>query len=358
MRIPSEPIGSLPRPAALIEALHAFDSGKRTEAEIAPILEAAIADTVRRFEETGSPVVTDGEQRKFQNFFTYSVHGAPNMAPDGFRIPFAAGHIRRLPRLIAAPFRYERYASGFLPFVRRLTKLPIKQAVIAPSALSLAYPEGGIDGYSRDRFLADLLAEHAKDIETSFAAGADSVQIDFTEGRLALKVDPSGELLASFVDLVNLGVDRFSADTRWNLGVHTCAGSDRDSNHSQEVDYADFLPALFDINVRNFYLAIAREKDRARALRLAEKSRKRDQFVFVGVIDPTDPHVETPDEVCARVLEAAAIVPLDRLGTTDDCGFSPFSDDTTTSRDIAFAKIAARIAGTKLAEKELGLDKL
>ncbi len=78
-----------------------------------------------------------------------------------------------------------------------------------------------------------------------------------------------------------------------------------------------------------------------------------DQRVFVGVIDPIAPRVETPEEVRDRILQALDYIPLDRFGTTDDCGFAPFSDDTSTSRDTAFAKIRARIAGTALAEAAL-----
>lgn len=55
------------------------------------------------------------------------------------------------------------------------------------------------------------------------------------------------------------------------------------------------------------------------------------------------------------MLEAAKSIPLDRLGTTDDCGFAPFADDTSTARDVAFAKIEARVAGTALAARQLGL---
>jgi 5-methyltetrahydropteroyltriglutamate--homocysteine methyltransferase len=51
------------------------------------------------------PVITDGEQRKYHNFWTYCVHGLANTTPDGFKIPFAAGHVRRMPRLSSGPFR-------------------------------------------------------------------------------------------------------------------------------------------------------------------------------------------------------------------------------------------------------------
>jgi 5-methyltetrahydropteroyltriglutamate--homocysteine methyltransferase len=81
---------------------------------------------------------------------------------------------------------------------------------------------------------------------------------------------------------------------------------------------------------------------------------KPDQRVFIGVVAPIEPRVETPKEIRDRVLEAAEYVPVEQLGTTDDCGFSPFSDDTSTSRDTAFAKIRARVLGTALAAEILG----
>jgi 5-methyltetrahydropteroyltriglutamate--homocysteine methyltransferase len=78
-------------------------------------------------------------------------------------------------------------------------------------------------------------------------------------------------------------------------------------------------------------------------------------MLFVGVTDPINPKVENPAEVRDRVLEAAELIPLESLGTTDDCGFSPFADDTSTSQDTAFAKIRSRVEGTALASQALGL---
>jgi len=92
-----------------------------------------------------------------------------------------------------------------------------------------------------------------------------------------------------------------------------------------------------------------------RALKIIRDHLKADQRVFVGVVAPIHPRIETPEEVRDRVLEAARYIPVAQLGTTDDCGFSPFSDDTSTSRDTAFAKIRARVVGTALAAKALGL---
>jgi 5-methyltetrahydropteroyltriglutamate--homocysteine methyltransferase len=100
MRIPTEPIGSIPRQRALVDAFIA--AGDSDDPRIQDLCEAALRDTIRCFEATGSPVITDGEQRKYHNFWTYTVEGLPNAAPDGFKIPFAAGHVRRMPRLTGA----------------------------------------------------------------------------------------------------------------------------------------------------------------------------------------------------------------------------------------------------------------
>jgi 5-methyltetrahydropteroyltriglutamate--homocysteine methyltransferase len=353
MPIPTEPIGSIPRPLELIEAL------SRTHAEdpaLEELYRSAVVDTIRRFEATGSPVISDGEQRKYHNFWTYCVHGLPNTAPDGFKIPFAAGHTRRMSKLTAGPFRYRRYADRYLGDAQKHASVAVKQAVISPSALSLMYPAEDIPGYSRDQFIGDLLDEHETEIGRCLAQGAHKVQIDFTEGRLAMKIDPTGELLSSFIDLNNLALSRFSSAERRRLGVHTCPGGDRDSTHSADVDYAELLPSLFQLQVGNFYIALAGETDRRRVLEIIKEHLRPEHHVFIGVISPIDPRIETPETVRDRVLEAAEFIPVAQLGTTDDCGFAPFSDDISTSRDTAFEKIRMRVLGTQLAADVLGVS--
>jgi 5-methyltetrahydropteroyltriglutamate--homocysteine methyltransferase len=353
MRIPTEPIGSIPRPLALIDAIVA--AGDNAAPSLSPLYEEAIRDTITQFEATGSPIITDGEQRKYHNFLTYCVHGLQNTSPDGFKIPFSSGHVRQIPRLTAGPFRYKTYADTYLDVAKRYASKPLKQAVISPSALSLMYPAEDIPNYSRQEFIDDLLREHEMEIRRCFEKGAAKVQVDFTEGRLAVKLDPSGDLLNSFIGLNNLALSRFSAEERQRMGVHTCPGGDFDATHSADVDYAELLPSLFELRVGNFCIALAGEKDRVRVLKIIREYLQPNQRAFIGVVSPIDPHVDTPEEVRDRVLEAAKYIPLEQLGTTDDCGFSPFSDDTSTTRETAFAKIRARVEGTQLAEQALGI---
>jgi 5-methyltetrahydropteroyltriglutamate--homocysteine methyltransferase len=354
MTMLTEPIGSIPRPASLLQAMAHFQAGKISSAAMDGAYASAVQDTIERFQQTGSPVITDGEQTK-PSFATYPLAGLTNLAPDGVTIPFADGHVRQLPRLTAAPFRYGVHAAGYLEAARRYTQLPVKQAVISASALSLLYPSTEIAGYSREAFLADLINEAEADIRGALEAGAASVQIDFTEGRLSLKLDPSGNLLRSFIALNNRVLDRFSATDRQRIGVHVCPGGDHDSTHSADIDYAGLLPDLFQLNVGRFYLQMASEPDKKLVLGTVGQLLKPGHLVFIGVIDPIDPVVETASQVRDRVLEAASLLPLQQLGTTDDCGFAPFADDTSTARDIAFRKIRARVEGTELASRELGV---
>ncbi len=349
----TEPIGSIPRPPALLQAMAQFESGAIPREQLDEAVAAALRDTIERFEQTGSPVITDGEQTK-PSFATYPLAGLTNLAPDGVIIPFADGHTRQLPRLTAGPFRYGAHVAQYTQQARLLTQRRVKQAVISASALSLLYPAAGIPDYPREQFLADLPDEAERDIRGAFDAGAAAVQIDFTEARLSLKLDPSGALLRSFIELNNQLLARFAAE-RHRIGVHVCPGGDRDSTHSADVDYAGLLPGLFQMNAGRFYLQMASEPDRKRALTIVLKCLKPDQLVFIGVIDPINPAVETADQVRKRVLEAASILPVAQLGTTDDCGFAPFADDTSTARETAFAKIRARVEGTALAARELGL---
>ncbi|MEX1126292.1 MAG: cobalamin-independent methionine synthase II family protein [Acidimicrobiia bacterium] len=353
MSIPTEPIGSIPRPQELIDGMTAHGAGQIPTEELASLYDAAVRDTIQRFEETGSPVISDGEQTK-SSFVTYPLSAANNLAPDGVEIGFADGHSRHLPRLVEGPFFYSAHAADYLVEAKRYASVPVKQAVIAASALSLLYPQGGLEEYPQEAFLDDLVREAANEIRRCLDAGAHVVQIDFTEGRLACKLDPSLGLLRSFVDLNNRVLAAFSDGDRARIGIHTCPGGDFDSTHSADVDYAELLPTLFQVNVGNFYIQLASEADRRRVLGIIAEHPRPDQRIFVGVIDPINPDVETAEEVRDRVLEAAEFIPLERLGSTDDCGFSPFADDTSTARDTAFAKIRARVEGTALAARQLG----
>src|SRR6266850_8463230 len=280
MVLPTEPIGSIPRPAALVEGIQGFQAGRISQPELNALYASAVQDTIQRLEATGSPGITDGEQAK-HSWATYSSYGLENVAPDGVPILFADGHVRNFPRLTAGPFRYKTPADVYLEIAQRYAHVPVKQAVISASALSLLYPQSRIPEYSREQYLNALITEQVGEIRRCLAKGAHVVQVDFTEGRLSIKLDPTRSLLRSFIDLNNLVLEQFSAEERKRIGVHTCPGSDHRSSHSAEVDYAALLPSLFELRATNFYIQLASEPDRVRVLKLIQTHAKDGQRIFV-----------------------------------------------------------------------------
>jgi methionine synthase II (cobalamin-independent) len=379
--IPTEPVGSQPRPSKLQAAYAEYDAGKITREQLGAEQDEAVQDSISRGEATGAPITSDGEQR-WSSFATYAITDTlagtglgDNLAPTGgqyFAI-FADGHDRQLPRLTGGPFRYKTYAADTLAKSINFATKPMKQAVIAPSMLALLYPlEEEVQGYSREEFEEDLVNECEKDIRQAFAAGAARVSIDFTEGRLATRNDPRNPwtgagMLPHFIELNNRVLDRFTPEERVNIGVHTCPGGDRDSVHSADVPYSNLLPSLFQMNAGYFLIQFASEREKDPVLKLIGEHSREDangvpQMCYIGVTNPQNPRVESAQEICDLLVRAADFIPKERLGSTDDCGFSPFSIDEKPlhgspdyARDVAFQKIANRVAGTRMAAQRLGV---
>src|SRR5277367_6847801 len=381
MGIPTELVGSLPRPIYLQEAYAAYDAGKISQAEFIQAQDKSVEDSLAKMSATGEVLVTDGEQR-CSSFATYPITDtlggtglAEGLAADGqyFAI-FDDGHHRQLPRLVKGPFEYKTYAYENLKKSQPYAEgHQMKQAVIAPSMLYLLYPlNGTVEGYPKSEFVKDLVTECVKDIRGCFEAGAQRVSIDFTEGRLAAKNDPrnpwtGANLLKTFVDLNNKVLDRFTPEERKDIGIHTCPGGDCDSTHSADVDYAELLPSMFKMNAGYFLMQLSSEKDKEHVYKLCGQHSRADangvgQVCFIGVINPQNPRVESPEEVRDALMEASKHIPKERLGSTDDCGFSPFSIDVKpkhgspdVARDIAFQKITSRVKGTAMASEKLGV---
>lgn len=380
MPIPTELVGSLPRPMKLQEGYANYDKGEITWSQLQSLQEEAAVDSIKRLEATGEPIVTDGEQQK-SSFATYSITDTlagtglvENLAGDGqFFAIFDDGHHRQLPRLTGGPFRYKTYASEFLEKNKKVATHPLKMAVISPSMMMLLYPlDKEVPGYPREQFLDDVCNEVEKDIRQCFASGAVRVSIDFTEGRLANKNDSRNpwtgkNMLQEFIDLNNRVLDRFSVDERRNIGIHTCPGGDCDSVHSKDVPYSLLLEHMFKMNAGYFLIQCASEEDRESVYKLCGQHSRADangvpQVCFIGVINPLTPEVETAEHVRDELLLAAKYIPVERLGATDDCGFSPFSRDVKPkhgspdfARDVAMQKIAARLEGVRLASQVLGV---
>jgi methionine synthase II (cobalamin-independent) len=159
---------------------------------------------------------------------------------------------------------------------------------------------------------------------------------------------------------------RFTPEERRSIGVHTCPGGDRDSVHSADVPYNNLLGTMFDIDAGYFLIQFSSERDRDPVLESIGQHLRSDangvaQVAYLGVTNPLNPRVESPQEIADKLIRAANFIPREQIGSTDDCGFSPFSIDEKPNhgspdfaRDIAFQKITNRVEGSRLAAEKLG----
>ena len=118
LEFPRSPWARCRRPSKLQAAYAAYDAGDISKADLEAEQEEAVRDSISRMEATGSPIVSDGEQR-WSSFATYPITDtlagtglADHLAGGGqyFAI-FADGHHRQLPRLTGGPFRYKSFAA-------------------------------------------------------------------------------------------------------------------------------------------------------------------------------------------------------------------------------------------------------
>ncbi|KAN0023256.1 hypothetical protein ACTFIU_011423 [Dictyostelium citrinum] len=351
--IENEPIGSLPRSFELIDSINNFRNKVIDCSTLEKKCNCAVQKTIEELIQSNQNVVTDGEQSKisfigYPLFQSNQVDGDGHVGmdrKDGVCIPFEDGHTRLIPFLNGKnlPFKYARYAGDFVkeakPFVPEGVKY--KQAVISPSAMSLIYPSYGISDYPKVEFINDLINESEKDIRSCFDNGADIVQLDATELRFSLMLDPSGGIFQALLDIINMVLSRFSTEELKKIGVHTCRGGDQGSSHSAMVNLAEIIPKLLTLKCSRFYIELSAEPNQNDILESVANNIKSGQKVFFGVTEISS-FVEPVGNILDTILSIAKIVPIDQFGITDSCGFSPFYDDKSCSRNTALEKMKNR----------------
>ncbi|KAN0029924.1 hypothetical protein ACTA71_008062 [Dictyostelium dimigraforme] len=359
--IENEPVGSLPRSAELIQSINDFRNNVIDHSKLEIKCDCAINKTIKELIESKQNIVTDGEQSKI-SFIGYPLFKSNQVDGDGHVdmekkngvcIPFNDGHTRNIPLLNGKnlPFRYARYAGDFVREAKKSIPegIKYKQAVISPSAISLIYPSYGINDYPKQEFINDLINESERDIRSCFDNGADIVQLDATELRLSLVLDPSGGLFQSLLDIINMVLSRFSKEELKNIGVHTCKGGDQGSPHSEMVNLADIIPKLLTLKCSRFYIELVAEPNKQQILQTVADNIKPGQKVFFGVTEISQ-FVEPVDQILDLILVIGEKIPPSQFGITDSCGFSPFYDDTSCPREIAFEKMKNRSEAVEKAQ--------
>jgi len=353
--IPTTVVGSLPRPPGLIDISKRYQE-KPTETnrrKLETAIRAALKENLQRQATVdGLNEISDGEPWKRYGFALYPVQGAEKYFRfgEGITISFEDRHTRRLPLLVKKPTLRESSVGHFREAKAIAKERPLKAAVISASALTLAYQKD-VPGYPKDAFTEDVLNYLEADAKRLLRAGASHVQIDVTEAPIFFQL-AGRDGVREVIDLNNELLGRLP---REKTQVHVCFGSDARSEHSKGVTYQDLWPALADFRTDGLVLQFAGRReadlDRLDGSVLGPKTR-----VYVGAIDVSNTRPETPEAVAAIAQRASKGLGIEHLALTTNCGFSPFGDDPTMPRDVAFAKLEALGAGALHASRGLGLD--
>jgi 5-methyltetrahydropteroyltriglutamate--homocysteine methyltransferase len=298
-----------------------------------PYLEEAQDDAtriaVRDQELAGIDVVTDGEMRResYSNRFATALDGVdldtPGIALD------RTGHENPVPRVVGPVRRTRPVEVRDVEFLRSITDRPIKMTVPGPFTMT---QQAQNDHYSDDRDLAFAYAEAVnEELRDLKSAGADVVQID--EPYLQARSEPAREYA---LEAINRALEGIEGETV----LHTCFGYAH-IVHDRPSGYP-FLRELADCAATHLSLEAAQPRLDARVLQEVA-----DKVIVLGVLDLGSPEPETPEVVADRIRQALTVLAPDRLVLAPDCGMKYLS------RELAFHKLEAMVAGARIVREEV-----
>lgn len=327
---PTAVIGSLPRPAWLLDLLHKYVSGRLPRADWEKACDRAVPFAIALQETAGIDIISDGEWRRegyFQVFYE---------RVEGFQPDFIPGRTRRWPAVVAPLRRRGPIVADGAAFLRANTTRAIKISLPSPYVIVRRFysPEQSARAYpTREDFLRaveDVLLEEAREV---LAAGADCIQLD--DPMLGYFVDPryreqrsehwgTGQFadveqeLRLAIDSVNR-LSRPLRDAGAYVVLHVCRGNiERKSDAAG--DFSIIWPALCHADVDELALEFAMPQ--AGSLDVLAHFPKRMRLGF-GCLDVRCPEIEPPEKIVERVQAALRYLPPERLTLTPDCGFAP-----------------------------------
>ena len=329
--IRSDVIGSLLRPDDLKLARERFDRGELSAAALKQVEDRAVDEAVQLQEAAGLDVVTDGELRRYA-FFGHLIDALDGFDKvGGWAIPFhnEAGERLVFKRpVVVDKLRWRRsMCAEELTYLRARTRKPTKVTLISTQQAAAYYdPDKSTGAYpTRDAYLADIVDFTRREIEELVRLGCNYVQIDapqyaalldpeLREGYRQRGSDPD-RLIDRCIEMDNAVIGEHPEVT---FGLHICRGN------NQSMFYAS-----------GGYEPIARVFTKSRFQRfLLEYDDERsggfeplhavpdDRVVVLGLVTTKSPRLESVEALCARVEEAARLVPLERLALSPQCGFA------------------------------------
>ena len=336
--LPTTVVGSYPQPDWLVDRALLAKGVARVRLNLwrvaEPWLEQAQDDAtllaIRDMERAGIDIVTDGEMRResYSNRFATSLEGIECSKPG--EVVSKAGLVTAVPRVVGRIRRTRAVEVRDMEFLRRNTDRLAKITLPGPFTMS----RQAINEYYRDEdemimdYAAAVNAE-ARDLEK---AGADVIQLD----EPWLRQDP-----AAAKRIAVKAIDRALEGLNATTVVHLCFGYAAVVGGLKPTGYS-FLPQLSDTIAQQISIESAQPKIDLGVLKeLAHKK------VMLGVIDLSDPEVETPQKIAERIRGGLKYLSPDKLLPAPDCGMKYLP------RATAFGKLKSLVEGAAIVRREL-----
>ena len=332
----AEHIGSLVRPAKLVDARRAFEAGRLDAPSLRAIEDDAIREVVKLQEDVGLEVVTDGEFRRSSYSDSFTVQGIKGISiemtdANGFKADAKAGHrmARRIPRVVSKlEWAGPQNAEDF-KFLNSVTKKVGKITLPGPAYV---HYRAGRENISKqvypdiDNFWSDLVTAYHKEMKSLRDAGCTYLQIDETSlvklgdprvrELLKARGDDWQDLLKLYIDACNAVAE--GAPEGMTIGIHICRSQDK--SWQADVGYDPIADALFNqMEIDTYFL----EYDNPRSgtfdpLRFVPKGK----MIVLGLLGSRTAELESVELLKRRIDEAAKLVDIDQLALSPHCGFS------------------------------------
>ena len=352
----SENVGSLLRPAYLLDARERHARGELSGDGLRQAEDRAVDEAVALQERAGIDVLTDGEQRRnvFASQLVQAADGFEAVAGnevDWFRLD---GSVERSPVTVAVTGKIRRrrfFCADELAYLRTRTAKPVKATVPSPTMYAYYWAPGISDGAypSPQAYLDDVTALLRDEVAELVRIGAGYVQIDAPE--LGMLLDPHQQawfaakgfdpdrLIHDAVELSNAVVAGFPG----TVGLHVCRGNDA-NRYMARGGYERLAEAVFPRTAADVLLL---EYDDERSGGFAPLQHVPDgKVVVLGLVSTKRQELEAEEELRARIDEASAYVPLERLALSTQCGFASVAkgNDLTLEQEEAKLELVARVA--------------
>ena len=372
-RILTTHVGSLPRPAELVELVWAEDRGEPVDRErYDRLLDEAVHDRVRRQVEAGIDFVSDGEMSKI-GYATYIRHrlsgfevgDVPRATPadlDAYprymkRLADEGGSARYLRPICRGPIAYE-HREPLQRDLERLTSAIAGQPVAgafmnapSPGIIALFQPNEYYSGL--DEYLEAIGEAMKTEYEAIVAAGF-QLQIDAPDlamGRHIMYRDrPDEEFVAAaarHVEAINRALRDVPAD---QVRLHLCWGN-YEGPHHLDIDVAKILDVVLRAKPATILFEAANPRHEHEWATWRGADIPAGKILAPGVIDSTCNYVEHPDLVAQRLRNYAGIVGPARVMAGTDCGFGTWSGFGSVDPDICWAKLASLCEGARRASE-------